>query len=420
MHLLATLLVFSIAGILLESGGKAWAAAALFAVHPCHSEAVLWISGRTDLLSSLLVILAFRLYLARHLLSGLAVFALSLLTKEMAVTFPALLLLYELCYARGASLPKRLVAPAVAGLVVVSYLGLRTWTLGSFDSPPHPFFHAPSDPDMTSSVLHAGVMYLADLVLFVPCDPVVTLPFWRSHPFAFAGLALATLAFLVSSLRAVSSEHRRFASAWIAVSLLPVLAVSPGERFLYLPSLGYCLLIGARQETRKRVLIISSAIALVTLLKSFGFGYVAARSREFVEDALRRIDRPGTRLVLATDLPEGASLGFAHALRLERPHLDAEIEILSIAPGFLTFSESPEPRAREVTERGFILDVPRRYWDSYITSAFWAQREPFAEGDRVRQGAVEVEVLAVERGRPTRIAVHLDEGWEETTVVFHH
>ncbi|MBD3867685.1 MAG: tetratricopeptide repeat protein [Acidobacteria bacterium] len=102
---LTNLLLHALNGFLLfrllrrfAAAAPAAMAAALFLVHPVQSEAVLWISGRTDLLATCLLLTAGLLYTGRFagrpLRYGLFLFAIAgaLLAKEMAVTFPAILL----------------------------------------------------------------------------------------------------------------------------------------------------------------------------------------------------------------------------------------------------------------------------------------------------------------------------------------
>ena len=109
----------------------AFAAAGLFAVHPVQTEAVVWVVGRADLLATLFLLAALRLHarlpdrpVARDLgRAGLAALALgaALLSKEAALTFPALLIAYEsaLALRREGSLRERL-QPAVRRLMLVA------------------------------------------------------------------------------------------------------------------------------------------------------------------------------------------------------------------------------------------------------------------------------------------------------------
>ncbi|MBI3618803.1 tetratricopeptide repeat protein [Candidatus Peregrinibacteria bacterium] len=82
------------------------AAAVLFAVHPLHTEAVVWIAGRKDLLSTFFFLLACIAYISsreghrRWYAASMAFFLLALLAKVMAITLPAVLLAYDLLIER--------------------------------------------------------------------------------------------------------------------------------------------------------------------------------------------------------------------------------------------------------------------------------------------------------------------------------
>ncbi|MCB0726044.1 MAG: tetratricopeptide repeat protein [Ignavibacteriae bacterium] len=92
----------------------------IFAVHPIHTEAVSWVSGRTDSLVTLFFFASFLFYIEftresdgsrtekpgektikkNYLYLGLSLFfyVTGLLTKEMIVTMPVIILLYDLVY----------------------------------------------------------------------------------------------------------------------------------------------------------------------------------------------------------------------------------------------------------------------------------------------------------------------------------
>ena len=80
----------------------AFAAGALFAVHPMMTEAVGYVSGRSELLCATFVLasfLAFRRWLITRrvgwLIVGLAVWAVALMTKETALVLPIVLVTYD-------------------------------------------------------------------------------------------------------------------------------------------------------------------------------------------------------------------------------------------------------------------------------------------------------------------------------------
>jgi hypothetical protein len=425
LHLATTLIAYGIARRVLATPAAAFVAAALFALHPCHAEAVLWVSARTDLMAGAAAAAAVLFYMkAREggglrpgaTLAGLAALTLGLLAKETAACVPALWLLYEALVPGTGPRRRRLAGPLLALGVVAAYAVLRARALGAAALPPHPFAHGPGDPDLPAHALMAPFLYLADLTLFVPPDPVVTLPWWRAHPLAFAALALVSVLVFASSLRAVPERRTRWLGlGWIALALLPAALLSVGERFLYLPSLGYCLLRGAGagarlatlgESARRPLLAMGVVVAAVALARTVGFGVLAGRSRQVVDDALAALEAsPDRSLALIVDLPAAAALGFGHALRLERP-APLEVEVLSVAPGFLTGSAA-SPSEVTGTAGAFALRRSPPYLQSYVEHAFLGERRAFAIGDVVVRPSFTVAVRDTTEGGVSAFEVRL-------------
>jgi len=102
LHTLNALLLYAILRQWTGAVGRATFVAALFAVHPLHVESVAWISERKDTLSTLFGFLALLFYgqyarTSRRTWYAAAAAALvcSLLSKQMLVTFPFLVLLLD-------------------------------------------------------------------------------------------------------------------------------------------------------------------------------------------------------------------------------------------------------------------------------------------------------------------------------------
>ncbi len=101
-HLATTLLVYLLLRRLSDEIWRPALVAMLFAVHPLHVESVTWVSERKDVLCAFFGLLAMHAYIAyarapslgRYLLVA-AAFVCSLLSKQMLVTLPAVLLLLD-------------------------------------------------------------------------------------------------------------------------------------------------------------------------------------------------------------------------------------------------------------------------------------------------------------------------------------
>ena len=122
--------------LLLGRPAPALVGGAAFALHPIHSTSVLFVMGRTDLLFSLFYLGALLLFLLHwrrgrartlHALS-LLLFALALLSQEMAVSLPVLLIAMGIALGEGnlrarAASALRSTLPHL--LVLLCYAGLR-------------------------------------------------------------------------------------------------------------------------------------------------------------------------------------------------------------------------------------------------------------------------------------------------------
>lgn len=157
LHAFNSALVFLVLNRLLRSRAGAIVGAVVFAVHPIHTEAVAWVSGRAELLTTAFFLLAWFLHLRSRyttsifsmarVFSLLAFFA-ALLSKENALIFPVAIALGDILISRrqshwdaltNLSWPekwKRLYLPSLG--VVVFYFFIR-WLLYRY-----PIFRLPS------------------------------------------------------------------------------------------------------------------------------------------------------------------------------------------------------------------------------------------------------------------------------------
>ena len=133
----ASIVVYLLLREITGSTPLAFFAALLFGIHPIHTENVAWIAGRTDLLMGLFYFLALLFYVRfrntsrrTFLYLSFGMFFCSLLSKEVAVTFPAVIILYDLCrFGLRPTLRSWKLYLSSAGLIVL-YASLRYQALG--------------------------------------------------------------------------------------------------------------------------------------------------------------------------------------------------------------------------------------------------------------------------------------------------
>lgn len=253
-HLLATLLVYRIGLQLIHEKRVALPGSLLFLLHPIPGGAVQWISGRTDVIMACFYLFSFSSYLDLRLhrtgTRWMAVpvilgFAMALLSKETALSLPLVLLAVEyLLVRRDQSIqPARGLAVAAAIAMVVMG-GLFAWfrlpglLAAEFPIPYRFPLVAATVPDL----LLQGLLYLSSCAFLFPILPFHNLEVWKHHPLLVV-VAGALLIFL--SLTVVHRTHRRwtlaFLTSWFVLTLLPAGIFMMGQRFAYLPSVGFCL-----------------------------------------------------------------------------------------------------------------------------------------------------------------------------------
>ena len=244
-------------------------AALVFAVHPLRVESVAWVTERRDVLSGLFYLLTILVYLRAcegkergrgwYWLS-VALFGCALLSKSMAVSLPAVLLILDVYPLRrlGGSVgwrgelarrvyaekvPFVLLAAAASALAFVALVPLHNMVPLAQLSVPGRL--AVSAYGVAFSVWKLVVpLNLSPLYALPPAVNPWTTPFILSY-----GLILAITAIALAIRRRVPG----LAAAWLAhvVVLLPVLGVFQNgpqiaaDRYTYLASLGWAILAGA-------------------------------------------------------------------------------------------------------------------------------------------------------------------------------
>ncbi len=307
-HVLATAAVYAFALVLYRHAGPPWGArgrssariaavaAALFAVHPVHTEAVAWMAGRADVFATLFATAAAVLYLPRRRTwaRGLVAFVcllLALLSKEVAVAVVILLPFLDALFATGSERQRRWRAVGCRAWPVAAafaaYWILRTAGLGGAARA------LPGLPPFRSLLGALGI-YLQKLVypfeLNAYIDGLPTGAGW-----------LATVAAVLLGIggwgihRSLAGDSLSVAClAWMTMGLAPSLAVvekipdAPvAERYLYFPSVGFCVLAAAwgaelalRAGHRGRIAMEVSAVGLLAVLG----GAVVARNRIWRSD----------------------------------------------------------------------------------------------------------------------------------------
>jgi tetratricopeptide (TPR) repeat protein len=272
----------------------AFASALFFAINPIHVETVSFISARADILCSIFLLIAFVFHILSFRRLWLTIvaalsFSLSLLSKEVAIAFPALIVVFDLLTKRIAN-RGNLLRYSMYALLLIFYLYLRSNAIGTVVHkliaaiPSAGAFSAYANESSSGlsmeglrnsshglhwdfinltnqwflSTLKASIalfgaylFYIRKLVFPFDLNPFVGTVPEGFYQLLFPVLLLFLLIVVFRSLRRGRAVIA-FLLCWVVISLGPaaILAITKlsatpvAERFLYIPSAGFCLLIG--------------------------------------------------------------------------------------------------------------------------------------------------------------------------------
>jgi protein O-mannosyl-transferase len=275
LHCLSTLLVALFGYRLTRDKSCSAAGGFIFALHPVHTESVSWIAGIPDLLCAVFYFGSLYIYSnqdpsreKRNVLLSALLFLGALFAKEMAFTLPLMAIWMDLCINRKLRWSRYAALAVSFGI----YAALRIHSLSRFQ-----IRYSTIELDFHGWLLNLVTLlgeYLAKA--FVPFNinphhvfhPVFSLVDTR-----FLLSVLAILAFGFAAWRFRRERGLLFLIGFIPIAVIPVLNIAGiglyvfADRYLYLPSLGSCLLIPllAQKAVRMKCLNIGASELKITL-----------------------------------------------------------------------------------------------------------------------------------------------------------
>ncbi|KAA0210657.1 hypothetical protein EDM80_13095 [bacterium] len=286
LHLLNSLLVMLLAARISRNALTGGLAGLLFSLHPVHVEAVSWLSSRKDLMATFFTLLAINLYwVARLPRAGLMpsqsfvqrlrqsvrlsywlallCFLAALLSKMHAVVLPALLLLLELFGRQrlGSATPARRAMMLLPFFGIAAMFTLLAMKIGSG------LMREPYGDSLASTWFTAAAAITRDAQVLVMGTPLQACVDFELRPYVTpqVGAGMALLALMLAAgiggwlaLRRAQPSASQALLGWLGLGALWFLiALSPvsnffvqigtvfAERYLYLPSVGFCLTAAA-------------------------------------------------------------------------------------------------------------------------------------------------------------------------------
>lgn len=240
--------------------------ALLFAAHPIHTEVVCNIKGRDEIfsmgLSLATFMLLFRYFEKKNILSlilAFLVFLMALLSKENSITWIGVWILILWFFKKDISIRKKIISIAVLIIPAIFFVILRSRMLGGLINTEipkellnNPFIHS-SKLDEIATVLLTWVLYFKLLIFPHPLThdyypkQIEIISF--SSPWAWLGIIITLLTLWIAYKQYPKNPLITFAILlfWgtfsIASNLLFNIGTFMNERFMFVPVLGFCIVL---------------------------------------------------------------------------------------------------------------------------------------------------------------------------------
>ena len=301
-------MVFDLTSSLPRPALLSFVSALLFAIHPIHTEAVTGVVGRAELISSIFFILTILQYKkeTRMSLACVPVFtSIAMLSKEQGITVLGVCFVYEVFLIQGldswlrpnsshqstsSSIKKSIERIVVLVLTGLALLYIRFQVMGSnlpvftnFDNPAS--YESAPVKQLTWCYLIAVNFWLLLSPSELCCDwTMKTIPLLEElgdlRNLATLSTAVLLLSLGMAAVFGSRSRHRRhtliMSLSLISIPFLPAsnlffpVGFVVAERVLYLPSMGFCLLVALGLERLLAVKPGFLKVVFVALVSSHG------------------------------------------------------------------------------------------------------------------------------------------------------
>ncbi len=249
-HSVTSVLFYILCNLIFENQKISFLSVLFFVTHPIHTEAVSWVKGRADVVATMFCLVSFVFYIYfvrnknfKNYILSLVAFLFALFSKESAIAFPLIVVLYDIYFNKINV--KNYISFFVLGIIYVlirrSVLGIVApcgWWAGSIY---YTF--------LTMTKVLVEYFRLLVLPINLCADYVVPISYTIFEPRVILSISLIIVVILVAFYVRKKYAIVSFSILFILIALLPVLNIIPievllAERFLYLSSVGFCILLG--------------------------------------------------------------------------------------------------------------------------------------------------------------------------------
>lgn len=252
-HCLTTIAVYMVSFLLFENKEVSFIIGLLFALHPIHTEAVTWVKGRADVLATMFGMFSFYFYILsvksiqrfnKYLFFSIIFFILALFSKESALSFFIILIIYDMIFLKKLVFKKYI----YFGIISILYIFVRRLVVGSI-APCGWWGGCWYYTYLTMTRVFTEYFRLLILPVNLCADYVVNLSYSLLDIKVFASLLVILSLIIFAFFYAKRYPIVSFSILFIFAGLIPVSNIVPievllAERFLYLSSFGFCMFLG--------------------------------------------------------------------------------------------------------------------------------------------------------------------------------
>lgn len=233
--------------------------ALFFAAHPLHVESVTAIKNRTDLITLLFFVSGFMFFMKTlrndnrlYLVFSLLCYAMTLLSKEMGITLPAVLILYVICFENKENWKKGLILSVPYWLAGILYMSFKVFVIKASQLEAFMIGHITVFERIT--VVIKTIAYYFKLLLFpfwLNAERMLTAPKTALDPLLIISFITLLVFIGIAVFLFKRSKLLFFALLWIVITLSPISNVfymvsrPIAEQRMYIPSVGFCMILGA-------------------------------------------------------------------------------------------------------------------------------------------------------------------------------
>lgn len=297
IHTLVGLSLFYLLNLLFKTKSLSLIASLLFIVHPIHAGAVSYISGRADPLCALFLIISFMLYIKFKEIKNKSLyifsfffFIIALLSKEIALIYPVFLYIYDYT-TRSFEKEQKFKFYLPFLILIPCYLALRVFIL---DIPLGLISTKVSLIDRMPAVFAALTDYLRLFIFPFNLHLEYKYPMVN---YLSLNVILGLLIIVLSLIYAFKARHKNtiisFSIMWFFIFFIPVSGIYPlgvymAEHWMYLPSIGFFLILAymITQIIRKGTLFRFFGLSLVVFLLGYFSILTIKQNDNYWQDAM--------------------------------------------------------------------------------------------------------------------------------------